>query len=123
MDALSLDAAEATRRIEAISRLQAVAADMVRLTDRIIENRTDPALALGPLASAARAGWSYAQCALIQAQAGMASPRMIEAIALRDPQVSAPSLRRLSLSTLIAAEARLHRRPPEPAPVAMEAAR
>jgi hypothetical protein len=114
MDTLSLSGAQAAARSIAIDRLRAVAQDMGNLVERLGLQPETLAIAQCPLALATRSSWLYAQVALIQADAGMASPRLIAAIAERDPRLATPQLRRLAESTLIAAERRLHGRTPEP---------
>lgn len=122
MDALSLSGAEASARSIAVTRLQAVANDMTWLAQRLRSQR-DPSIARGPLALSARAGWGLAQAALIQADAGIVSRRMIDGIQ-SDRGVDAPGLRRLALSTLEATERRLQRLRPHPCePVQREASR
>lgn len=126
MDARNLTAAQVAARCVAIDRLKHVADDMADFLDRIGRSGERPGtaharIAQGPLALQARAGWMLAQVALIQAQAGITAPRIIDAIAQRDPAGATPSLRRLALSTLQAAEARLGH--VWPAPLSREASR
>ena len=123
MAVFALSEDEITRRRAAILRLQQVTADLASFTQLMRQGLGQDGLALGPLAAAARKGWSYAQYLLIQAEGGMPSVALIEAIAQKEPGVACPSLRRLADSTLVAAEARLHGRPPMPAPILREAAR
>jgi hypothetical protein len=118
MDAQGLSGAEITRRTAAIARLQAVALEMRHFAVRLLDTSDEPTIAQSPLALAARAGWVRAQAALIQAEGGIASLGMIDAIA--EPGiVDSPALRGLSLSTLMAAEARLTGKPPMPAAIAL----
>lgn len=117
MTALALSRTDYERRAAAIRRLEAVAADMRHFALRLVDTRDEPEIAQGPLAIATRAGWIYAQTALIQADGGMSSPSLINAIAERGP-VDSRTLRGLSLSTLMAAEARICGRPPVPVTLA-----
>lgn len=112
MAAFALGDAEIARRRAAILRLQQVTADLASFTLLMKQGLGQDGLALGPLAMAARKGWSYAQYVLIQAEGGMLSVELVEAIAHKDPAVACPNLRRLAETTLIAAEARLHGKPP-----------
>jgi hypothetical protein len=106
------------RRHEALDRLRIVAAEMGFYAVRLADTADEPTIARCPLALAARAGWSMAQAALIQADGGMASRTMIDAIA--EPGiVDSQALRGLSLSTLMAADARLSGRPPMPVALAL----
>lgn len=124
MDALSLSGAEAAARSSAITRLQAVANDMAWFVERLRGQREAPGIAQGPLALSARAGWCLAQVALIQADAGIVSPRIVDGICQREYGVDAPGLRRLAMTTLEAAERRLRRQRPSPCePERMEARR
>lgn len=123
MAAFALTEDEIARRHAAITRLQQVTADLASFTKLMRQGLGQEGLALGPLASAARKGWSYAQYVLIQAEGGMPSVALIEAIAQKEPGIPCPSLRQLSHSTLLAAEARLHGRSPTPAPLLREASR
>ncbi len=113
MDALSLSGHEVATRLACIERLRAVADDMAHVSQRLIAELGDgeplptKAIAFGPLAMAARQGWGCAQAVLLQADAGIVSPRMIDTIAARDQAVESQPLRQLALSTLRAAERRL----------------
>lgn len=118
MGAFALADADCERRSAAIRRLETVAADLRYFAVRLVDTRDEPEIAQCPLAVAARAGWIRAQAALIQADGGMASPAMINAIA-EPAVVDSSSLRWLSLSTLMAAEARLSGKPPMPAALAL----
>lgn len=122
MDAFALAGGAYERRTAAIHRLEAVAADMRYFAVRLLDTRDEPAIAQGPLAMATRAGWIYAQTVLIQADGGMSSPSMVNAIAEPGP-VCSPALRGLSLSTLRAAEARICGRPPVPVTLALGGSR
>jgi hypothetical protein len=122
MDALSLSRAEYERRTAAIRRLEAVAADMRYFAVRLVDTRDEPEVAQGPLALATRAGWIYSQTVLIQADGGMHSPSLINAMAEPGP-VDSRALRGLSLSTLMAAEARITGKPPAPVTLALGGAR
>ncbi|MCP4564030.1 MAG: hypothetical protein GY873_30280 [Bosea sp.] len=123
MDRRPLPDEAIARRCAAMVQVQQTTEEIGRITS-LIRDRADPnGLALGPLASAARQGWAYAKFALIQADGGMPSVALIDAIARRDPAITCPNLRRLAETTLLSAEARLHGRAPEPAPMQMEAAR
>lgn len=114
MDALPLTGAEIAARCVAIERLKRVADDMAWFVERLRGQPDAPGLAQGPLALAARAGWSLAQVALIQADAGIVTPRIIDGIHRRDPAVETPALRRLALTTLEATERRLCAARPSP---------
>jgi hypothetical protein len=118
MDAFLLSSADHDRRTAAIRRLEAVAADMRSIALRLVDTRDEPEVAQGPLALATRAGWIYAQTVLIQADGGMHSPSLINAIAEPGP-VDSCALRGLSLSTLMAAEARITGKPPVPVTLAL----
>ncbi|MFC5421979.1 hypothetical protein ACFPOB_20665 [Bosea eneae] len=117
MDALALSVGEHERRTAAIRRLERVAADMRYFAVRLVDTRDEPEVAQGPLALATRAGWIYARMVLIQADGGMHSPSLINAIAEPGP-VDSRALRGLSLSTLLAAEARICGRRPAPVTLA-----
>lgn len=124
MDALVLTAAEAEARIVAIRRLQAVADEMAWFVEKLRGERVPPAIAQGPLALSARAGWMLAQVALIQADAGIVSPHIVERICDRDAGLDTPALRCLALSTLEASHRRLRALRPSPCePQLREAAR
>lgn len=124
MDALSLTAVEAQARAVAIRRLQAVADDMAWFVERLRGEPVPPAIAQGPLALSARAGWMLAQVALIQADAGVVSPNIVDRICNRDAGLDTPALRRLALSTLEASHRRLRALRPSPCePQLREAAR
>lgn len=107
MDALSLTAGEAAAGAVAIRRLQAVADDMAWFVEKLRDQPNPVAIAQGPLALSARAGWMLAQVALIQADAGIVSPRIVERICDRDAGLDTPALRRLALSTLEVSHRRL----------------
>lgn len=118
MDALPLSSAECERRSAAGRRLDDLS-DSIRWVGAQISAAQDCGnVSRSPLALAARAGWMYAQVALIQAEGGMHSRRMIDAIA-EPGVVDSPALRSLSLSTLMAAEARISGEPPMPAALAL----
>ena len=123
MAAFALTEEEIARRRAAILRLQQVTADLASFTQLMQHGRGQEGLALGPLAMAARKGWACAQYVLIQAEGGMPSVELIAAIAQREPGLACPNLRRLADTTLLAAEARLHGRPPAPAPILREVSR
>ena len=107
MDALSLTAGEAQARVVAIRRLQAVADDKAWFVERLRRQPLSATIAQGPLALSARAGWMLAQVALIQADAGVVSPRIVERICDREAGLDTPALRRLALSTLEVSHRRL----------------
>ena len=117
MDAFALTAADYDRRTAAIRRLERVAIEMDWVRTQLRQASSSDNVALSPLAIAARAGWMNAQAALIQADGGMRSPSMIKAIG-EPGTIDSASLRSLSLSTLLAAEARLTGKPPMPAAIA-----
>jgi hypothetical protein len=118
MDARTLTGEEVARRHDAIGRLKHVAAEMSFFAHRLADTADEPTIARCPLALAARAGWTRAQAALIQADGGVVSPSMIQAIA--EPGfIHSKALRGLSLSTLMAAEARISGKPPMPAALAL----
>lgn len=114
MDALSLSAGEAQARTVAIRRLQAVADEMAWFVEKLRGEPAPPAIAQGPLALSARAGWMLAQVALIQADAGIVSPHIVERICDRASGLDTPALRRLALSTLEASHRRLRALRPSP---------
>lgn len=118
MEALALSSADYDRRTAAIRRLEAVAQDMRYFAVRLVDTRGQPEIAQSPLAIATRASWIYAQTVLIQADGGMSSPSLVNAIAEPGP-VESRALRGLSLSTLMAAEARIRGRPPLPVTLAL----
>lgn len=123
MDPRPLPDEAVAKRCVAMARTQRTTDDIGRFTRLIRDGADHAGLALGPLASAARQGWAYAQFALIQAEGGLTSVALIDAIARPDPALACPNLRRLAETTLLSAEARLHGRAPRPAAMRMEAAR
>lgn len=118
MDALPLSPAEHERRSAAARRLDELSASIHWVGAQIVAAQDCENVSRSPLAFAARAGWVYAQVALIQADGGIRSRRMIDAIA-EPGVVDSPALRSLSLSTLMAADARLSGRPPMPVALAL----
>lgn len=118
-----MDAAQLAARHGAILRLRAVADDMTWIVEKLRQQPDAPAIAQGPLALSARAGWCLAQVALIQADAGITSPRIVDQIHQRDREIETPALRRLALSTLEATERRLNQPLPSPCEPVLEASR
>ncbi|MBR3190856.1 hypothetical protein [Bosea sp. (in: a-proteobacteria)] len=123
MAALALPPDVQAAREAAIVRLDALAADMRGLAGRLMSASSGANFAAGPLAEAARKGWTFAQCALLHAEAKLPCERMLAAIADTPQAIASPGLVQLSYSTLQAAKARLHGRPPAPAALLCEASR
>ncbi len=123
MARLALSPEQIAAREAAIARLDALAADMRALAERLMAASSGANFAGGPLAEAARRGWTFAQCALLHADARLPCERMIAAIA-EAPQVSTRAgIVQLSYSTLKAAQGRMAGRLPAPAAILREASR